>query len=189
MTLACIWSEVIIAVTNRDGTIPALTSDFSLPSLYARLQNIEAQPRRRFSSLKGEINYKYWIRKQTLFAIIFSSRSPPLILPFPHAAGDRQYKGMRKLSCENAIESIPLGSHGDDEGHGLEEKQLVSEIVILEMGWKHEFMSIHELWTFGQTKWKEEGRKWEKKRGEEEGGISTGQRREETGNNVVPVTD
>ena len=52
MTFACIWSDVIMAVTSRDGTIPALTKDFSLPSLYARLQNIEAHPLRRFSSLK-----------------------------------------------------------------------------------------------------------------------------------------
>ena len=52
ITFACIWSEVIMAVTSRDGTIPALTKDFSLPSLYARLQNIEAHPLRRFSSLK-----------------------------------------------------------------------------------------------------------------------------------------
>ena len=60
ITFACIWSDVIMAVTRRDGTIPALTRDFSLPSLYARLQNIEAHPRRRFSSLKYN-NEEYYI--------------------------------------------------------------------------------------------------------------------------------
>ena len=51
ITFACIWSDVIIAVTRREGTMPALIRDSSLPSLNAKLQNIAAQPRRRFSSL------------------------------------------------------------------------------------------------------------------------------------------